>query len=268
MPGLGGAGLSSVGDMSVPHDLGCTESPQAAAWASAKSNFRTLFGEAGPDPFDVSDHQALVKTHQTVMGDLTARGILGGQADDCGEGRLFLTMLSVFSADQPAALLQALYSVEQLTSPILTLLLDIPWIATAQSGWPFFGLLAQLNQNIQKVEDMVNTPEMDSLDKPAAQKYFQALAAAMPSKNFEAMHEASVVYTDKPDDASAISFLTAMAGQAMVLPLNERIQVLQSMQQVFKQVVGGRDALVMMLGTRWPVWSFLHAAITPITTAA
>jgi len=238
------------------------------AWASAKSHFRTLFGETGPDPFDVASHEAVVKIHQTVMSDLTARGVLGGAEDECGEGRLFLTLSSVFSADQSAALLQALHSVEQLTSPVLTLLLDIPWIATAQSGWPFFGMLAQLNMKVSATEDLVNTPDMDGLDHPSAQKYFQGLTAAMPSMNFQAMQEASAVYTDNPDQANAFAFLTAMAGQAMVLPLNERIQVLNSMQQVFKNVVTGRDALVVMLGTRWPMWSFLHAAITPITTAA
>jgi len=257
-----------VGGMNVPHDLGCTESPQAVAWASAKSHFRALFGEAGPDPFEVASHEAVVKTHQTVMSDLTARGALGGDADDCGEGRLFLTLLSVFSADQSTALLQALHSVDQLTSPVLTLLLDIPWIATAQSGWPVFGMLAQLNLKVKKADDLVNTPEMDGLDHPAANKYFRGLEAAMPSMNFQAMQEASVTYTDKPDEANAFAFLTAMAGQAMVLPLNERVQVLQSMQQVFKQVVTGRDALIVMLGTRWPLWSFLHAAIMSITTAA
>merc|ERR1712048_1119176 len=158
--------------------------------------------------------------------------------------------------------------VEQLSSPTMTLTLDIPWIATAQAGWPFFGLFAQLNLRAQQVEALVNPVDMDGLETAASQQYYSAIAGAVPSLDIATMAQASVSYIEKPPEGATLGVLTAMSGQATVLPLQERVRVLQQLQQAFKQVTDTPQALIFMLSTRWPLWTFMHLVITPITTAA
>eukprot|EP00928_Gymnodinium_smaydae_P019802 TRINITY_DN17622_c0_g1_i1.p1 TRINITY_DN17622_c0_g1~~TRINITY_DN17622_c0_g1_i1.p1 ORF type:complete len:420 (-),score=120.50 TRINITY_DN17622_c0_g1_i1:52-1236(-) len=263
--GFGGAANPAMDQIELPHDLGCTEGPRKAAWASAKATFRSVFGEAGAGPFEVVDMQVVMATLQAAMQELTASGALAPNVEDqCGQGRLFLTMLSMMATEQPLALLEALGGVEQLASPVLTLMLDIPWIATAQAGWPFFGLMAQLSMRAQTTEGVVNPLEADGLDTALSQQFFQQLAAAVPSLDVGTMAQASVAYTEQPPEGNALSLLTAMAAQAAVMPLEERARILQSMQQAFKQVVQGSPQLVAMLTTRWPLWSLLHLAVTPI----
>merc|ERR1711879_178244 len=115
-----------------------------------------------------------------------------------------------------------------LSSPLMTLMLDIPWIATAQAGWPFFGLLSQLSMRAQQTEGVVNSLEADGLDTPAAQQFFQNIAVSVPSLDIGAIAEASVAYTELPPEGNALSLLTALAAQAAVMPLEQRARVLQS----------------------------------------
>lgn len=272
--GFGGGGQPAAAgggaDQELPQDLGCLEDPRAAAWASAKTRFRSVFGESGSPPFEIIDPQVMKALHQAVTAELNSWGALAPETKGhCGYGKLFYTLLTVAVAeDEPLALLQALQGVEQLSSPSMTLILDIPWIATAQAGWPFFGLFAQLNLRAQQVEGLVNPLDMDGLDSVASQQFYGAIAGAVPSLDIGAMAQASVSYIEKPPEGATLGVLTALGGQATVLPLQERVRVLQQMQQAFKQVIDTPQALIFMLSTRWPVWSFLHLAITPITTSA
>lgn len=57
---------------------------------------------------------------------------------------------------------------EALTSPMLTLLLDIPW-ASYQPMWPFFGFLAQMA--IKRVQSKQNDFNIDGLQGPELQQF-------------------------------------------------------------------------------------------------
>merc|ERR1712226_1524959 len=108
---------------------------------------------------------------------------------------------------------------------------------------------------------------MDGLDNVVAQQFYSAIAGAIPTLDIGAMAQACANFIEKPPDASTLGVLTALGGQAAVLPLEERVRVLQQLQQAFKQVTDTPQALIFMLSTRWPLWNFLHLAVTPISTA-
>jgi hypothetical protein len=257
-------------DQQIPYDLGCLEDSRAAVWASVKSQFRQVFGESGAAPFESIDPQVMKTLHTTVTKELTAAGALAMETNgQCPYGKFFYTLLTVATSEaEPLALLEAFQTVEQLSSPAMTLFLDIPWIATATAGWPFFGLFAQLSVRAQQVEGLANSLDMDGLDSMASQQYYAAIAKAIPGLDLGTMAQASVNYLEKPPNGVTLGVLSALGGQAAVLPLTQRVQVLQQMQVAFRQVIKDPQALIFMICTRWPLWSFMHLAITPIATPA
>merc|ERR1719336_1932688 len=110
-----------------PPDLACSASPRTPAWAAAKQHFRGLFPAAAAVP-QLASREAMTASMEGALKDLKAMEALGPQAvDECGLGKLCLQLLSFASIDDPAAIVQ-LFSV-----------------ALAGAGWPFFGLLSQLN---------------------------------------------------------------------------------------------------------------------------
>ena len=55
---------------------------------------------------------------------------------------------------------------EAFASPVLTLLLDIPWVATALSGWPLFGLMAQMSlRKAEALNGLIDQNQIDGVTK-------------------------------------------------------------------------------------------------------
>jgi len=248
--------------MAVP-DLGCLEGPQAAVWKEVKMDFRGLFPDSGPPVRPVA-REALVDALDRAMKKLKDANALGSDVQECGLGRVSLQLVTFASTEDPTALDQLFSGVERLTSPVLTMLLDTNWIQVAQSGWPLFGLLAQISLTKQR-EGLLSGEQIDGLDDPAARAVFDAFSSALANENHGEVVQASAMFlsTEAPEAKSVFGSLTAFAGRAAALPAQERAEALQSMQGAFKQMIGDGVELDAALGTRWPLWGLTHAAVDP-----
>jgi len=194
---------------------------------------------------------------------LKAAGALSPEAaDECGLGKLCIQLFSFAAIDDPQVLPQLFSGFEPLASPVLTMLLDMPWAALAQAGWPIFGLLSQINLRKAQI-GALNDDAVDGMDAPAAKQFQAELAIALSSKDgLAAQRAASTYLAGGVQGASALGPLTAMATQAMASPEpQERMQLLDVMQQAFKQVIGSGPELDLALSTKWPLWGMLHAAL-------
>lgn len=244
-------------------DLGCNEGPQAAVWKEVKMDFRGLFPESGPPAKPVT-REVLVNALDRAMKRLTDAKALASDAQECGLGRVSLQLVTFASTEDPAALAQLFSGVERLTSPVLTMLLDTNWIQVAQSGWPLFGLLAQISLTKQR-EGLLSGEQVDGLDDPTARSVFDAFSSALEKEDHGEIVQTSATFlnTETPEAKSPFGTLTAFAGRAAALPAQERAQALQSMQAAFKQMIGDGVELDVALGTRWPLWGLTHAAVDP-----
>lgn len=244
-------------------DLGCTEGPHAAVWKDVKQDFRGLFPEGGP-PVKAVARSALVDALDRAMKRLKDANALASDAQECGLGRVSLQLVTFASTEDPSGLAQLFSGVERLTSPVLTMLLDTNWIQVAQSGWPLFGLLAQISLTKQR-EGLLSGEQIDGLNDPAARAVFDAFSSALEKEDHGEVVQASAMFlsTEAPEAKSVFGSLTAFAGRAAALPAQERAEALQSMQGAFKQMIGDGVELDAALGTRWPLWGLTHAAVDP-----
>merc|ERR1719253_1873043 len=81
--------------------------------------------------------------------------------------------------EDTAGLMQLFSSVEPIASPVLTLLLDVPWAALAQAGWPFFGLLSQLNHRKINSPEAIKMEAVDGMGDPSTYQFFHDLQVAL-----------------------------------------------------------------------------------------
>mmetsp|Transcript_15597 Transcript_15597/g.35463 ORF Transcript_15597/g.35463 Transcript_15597/m.35463 type:complete len:342 (-) Transcript_15597:81-1106(-) len=261
--GMGGApGMPQQGVSDPPPDLACTASPRTPAWGAAKQHFRALFpGRSVPQ---LASREAMSSSMEGALRDLKSMEALGPQAvDECGLGKLCLQLLSFASIDDPTALVQLFSGFEQLSSPVLTMLLDVPWVALAAAGWPIFGLMSQLNLRRSHVPGALNNDAVDGLDDPVNRAFQMELKSA---PDHAAVEKAAAAYLQKETKGSALGPLTAMAAQAAGSSSpQERMAILQGLQVGFKQVIGSPGELDIAMGTQWPLWSYLHAAIEGLT---
>merc|ERR1719399_84839 len=233
----------------TPPDMECTSGSQAAAWQSVKNRFRNIFTGPGGG-FVLTPREQLVATLHGAMEDLMATKALTGESGDCGLGRLCLQILSVLTVEDPAALVSLLQQTEQLASPILTLLLDVPWGLVGRSGWPFFGLLSQFN--LRKLHAGSNDEQTDGLTDPLAKQFHAEIATALPAGNTEALKAAATAFLEKGQQQSPLGPFCAVAAQAAV-SAEERPQMLQGLQVALKQVMNSAAELEVALSTRWPL---------------
>eukprot|EP00442_Polarella_glacialis_P012441 CAMPEP_0115096284 /NCGR_PEP_ID=MMETSP0227-20121206/29622_1 /TAXON_ID=89957 /ORGANISM="Polarella glacialis, Strain CCMP 1383" /LENGTH=276 /DNA_ID=CAMNT_0002489969 /DNA_START=88 /DNA_END=918 /DNA_ORIENTATION=- len=245
-------------------ELACVVGPRTETWASAKQRFRAIF-MIQPAWLPVPK-EALTATMQSAVADLNGHSALAPHlADECGLGKLSIQLLSMSAIEDPAALLQLFSSVEQLSAPVLTLLLDVPWVALAQAGWPIFGLLSQINVRKAQLQGALNDDVTDGMQEASAQQFQAELAAALNSQDGidgMALQRAAAVYMGSPAKGSALALLTAMATQAAVAPdAQERVQLLEVLQQGFKQSIGSGAELDVALATKWPLWGLIHMAL-------
>lgn len=270
---MGGAPMGAAPqtqEVMLPQDMGCTEIPRGPIWARAKASFREIYGEAGTPPFYVAPRDTVTTMLNNVMNGLQSEKALSPEAqDECGFGKYFLQLSTISSADDANSVSEMIRGIEQVSSPLLTILLDIPWAGTAQSSWPFFGLLAQVSlRKQQEGAETLNDLQTDGLEDASAQEFFQALINAMPSTDLAAMVQASSVYLEaSPKSGATLPFFTAVAAQAAVAPLEQRLEALQVIQRAFKRSIQDAGGLEVVLSTRWPLWTLLHMAVTPLAVS-
>lgn len=171
--------------------------------------------------------------------------------EECGMGRLCMSLLGIASGEAGGSVLGA----PSLHSPLLTLLLDVPWYLLMQSGWPFFGLLAQVHLQSHKLEDVPK--------KGREAAYFQELGTALAQKDAGKLAAAGAEFLFHKDEISnTLSVLCALASQLLELSPTEQQagDVLTQLQVFFKQAVRNVEDLQVTLDSAWPLYGLLHAA--------
>jgi len=250
-------------------DLACLEGPRAVGWQRAKLYFRAVFELEGTSPLSLPNREFLVASLDGAMQELKAVNALSPEApDECGLGKLSLQLLTFATVEDPAALVQIFAGLEQLSSPVMTMLLDVPWAATAQAGWPIFGLLGLLNMKKGQLDGILNTLEIDGMADVPGQALQIELATALQAADGNMLMQAGANYLARAEMAgtqgSALAPLTALAAQAAGNPsAQERLGFMQVLQTAFKQVVGSAAELDVALSTNWPVWCLIQLAVEP-----
>lgn len=245
----------------APADLACLAGPRGPNWGSAKMGFRNIFSAQLP-PWKLAKREVLTTAMDGVMRDLKAVNAFSPQAaDECGLGKLCLQLLSFATVEDPLALIQLFINYEQLSSPVLTMLLDVPWVILAQTGWPIFGLLAQINLRKGELQGALNDDAVDGLLEPESKAYQAYLSAALEVSDGATIVAASNAYLDTRAKAS-LGQLTAIAAQVLALQtVSEKAQQLQILQDGFKQVIQTAAELDIALSTQWPLWAIVHLAV-------
>eukprot|EP00928_Gymnodinium_smaydae_P079262 TRINITY_DN63232_c0_g1_i1.p1 TRINITY_DN63232_c0_g1~~TRINITY_DN63232_c0_g1_i1.p1 ORF type:complete len:294 (-),score=78.78 TRINITY_DN63232_c0_g1_i1:47-928(-) len=247
----------------APRDMGCTEGPRAEAWRSVKLRMHSLFNTS-TGPFKLASIDALAEAVQGSIAEIQPSGGFAAEsAGECGFGKLFLQVLSMTLMDSPEGLAQFLQEHPTLSSPVMTALLDIPWTAVAQSGWPLFGVLAQVNyKKLEVLGPVLNYDAIDGLGDDAVRKYFEVMGVAQKQGDLVGMAQASTEFLQKaPQSGGPLSTLTALATQAAVqMNVQRRFELLGILQQTFRETVTSAATLDIALTTRWPLWGFLHVA--------
>merc|ERR1719235_2531572 len=122
-----------------------------------------------------------------------------------------------------------------MASPTLTLLLDLPWLATAMAGWPFFGILSQVAlHKVNVLQGMLQSDALDGLDDQISRTYFGEVTKASETGDLVAMFQASAKYLQVcgTGPASVLGQLTAMATQVAVqTDVKQRMDSIQALQK-------------------------------------
>jgi len=249
----------------APVDMGCADGPRAAQWLGVKKRFRKLFDGAN-GPFKPVSEDDLVSTVKVSIAEIEAVRGLSTDPDavnECGFGKLFIQLMSLVTVEDPSGIAQYFQEHPSVSSPVLTMLLDIPWISMAQSGWPFMGILAQINfQKAKLLTPMLNVAAVDGLANEAVSAYFDLMAGSQHTGDMLAMATASQMYLRTPPQGSPYATLTAMATQcAISMDIQERLRGIQALQEGFRQAIATPGELDIALTIRWPLWGFLHVSV-------
>lgn len=243
----------------APEDMECATGVTVGAWAEVKQQFRQSV--SGPS----IGRDGLTKALEDAIATLKQANALAREnAEECGFGKFNLQLLSFTAIEDPVNLVQLFTGLEDIASPVLTMLLDVPWETIAQSGWPFFGLLAQMSARRSEVPDNagLNPEAVDGLDEAAAFKFFQDLVAAMSTQDMEAMGKAAGDFLgNETGGRGSLGPLTAIAAQLVTAKPDQKTPLSQALQLAFKQVIGSGPELDIALGTRWPLWILLSAGV-------
>lgn len=255
---LGGAAVALGQDVD-PLAFGCGNGRYAEAWGLAKRQLRGVFENpsAGLAP---TNKQMLRDALEAVQAGLKSSSALSTEAaGECGLGRLSIQLLGV--ATLPAEeLIQIFSRSEQLASPVLTALLDVPWLAVAQSGWPVYALLGEIN--LQRREaGITNIDEVDGLDQPLGQAFYNELTQAIIQGDGAAIGRVTNMFLSIPDaQQNAFGWLTALVAGGASAEAKVRVEILDTTQSSLKQILTGAVGLDIAVGTQWPFWGLMHMA--------
>lgn len=230
-------------------DFSCAGIPK---WVAV----REIFGAAAPvlatEPLGAGGVRQLL---DVALGSMVEGGDKGAmtQQDDCGLGRLLLHILATIADDYTADELgHMVRQIEPLHSPLMTVLLDIPWAQVTQSMWPFAAVLHQLS--LRRREAL--PPEFDQLKGVHQQFHAFITAALAEGKAAEApavLGEAAQQYIDATRDAPPSATGTAAAVLARGLAQRDAA-ALDAAQSLVQQLVASPTDLDAFLVSHWPVF--------------
>merc|ERR1740130_1170660 len=156
-------------------------------------------------------------------------------------GRLCMTLLAMMASEGQGSL----NHVPSLHSPLLTILLDVPWPRLMRSGWPLFGLLAQLAFRSpasadEPFGDGLIARYYRSLHAGLAKPISPAALAQLGASFVEQQEAAEADASTDPGRLHVMPALCALASQLLgpdMLVPGRSDAALQHMQGFFKQAV-------------------------------
>lgn len=256
----------------IPQDLACAQGPNAATWSKVKLRFRGLLEQQPSGPFRPASPDAVKAALDGAIADIQAvngfaPAVSGGDAE-CGFGKILLQLLSIVLVDDASAVSQIFRSSEALASPVLTVLLDLPWVETALSGWPFFGILAQVAfHKVAVLGTALDSSVIDGLSDGATQSYYNQVVSAQQTGDLEAMAMAAATYMQTPplvptEEPPIFGSLAAAATQALAQTnVQQRLDLMHGIQGSLRSRLESAADLEVALTTRWPIWSLLHVCV-------
>eukprot|EP00397_Hematodinium_sp_SG-2012_P031694 GEMP01033682.1.p1 GENE.GEMP01033682.1~~GEMP01033682.1.p1 ORF type:complete len:312 (+),score=59.59 GEMP01033682.1:43-978(+) len=233
--------------------LDCSDSP---VWNDVRQRLSALFTEESA--FGIMAPARIEPTLHRIMETLTA----GKPTTDCGVGKLMIQLLAMLAADETSAALTVAMRNETLSSPVMTLVLDIPWETLRL--WPFMGIFAQVAA--RQVTHSPNESKMDGLENAEIVQYAAGLSSAVVERNWNAMHELSKIFLEQGQQLAEevpLGYITSLFVQAAALfRMKERpLELLVLAQNLLKGIVRTPEDLMAVLSTRWPMWGMAHLSM-------
>jgi len=239
-------------------DLTCEKTAQLQTWLNVQQKFQYILGPAAGF-VALNKENTLEPAVASITQDIAS--LPTENAGECGIGQLMLQLLKVITIDSDGELIGQIKSQDQLSSPILTLLLDVPW-TSYQPEWPMFGLLAQAA--VRRSQTHTNNEATDGLVQPELKQLANAMNHAIGDSNLDVLKGLSNAFIEFGSDAvqvSPIGFLTAVFAQAVTAPTKKEAQAMFSDAQIFmKNMISSPSDLETTLGSRWPMWGMAYLA--------
>ena len=255
-------GAPPVGTQQSAQQLDLLCSP---AWRESKRRLAEVFSQPAAALVTLSPME-ISSLISTVSESLPVSELADGA--QCGLARLSLQMLSTIeqisrsSADEVAL---ALLSTEPLHSPMLTVLLDVPWVETVNSGWPFFPLLAQWHlRNLQAASKVGG--ERDGMNEQVIAEFHKIVTEALRDQNLGRVVEISseflkIAGNQQVAESYPIAVAAALAGVTIgVKDPIEKASLFENTQSIIVASIRNPNDLVYVLHSVWPIWSLLNLA--------
>jgi len=212
--------------------------------------------------------QALVDKAENAIK--AVRGLSFSPVDECSMGRLCMSLMALAAApddNSPAGIVAAggggagsVLPALAMHSPLLTVLLDMPWRLVLASGWPLFGILAQLNLRRARHDDapLSGQPAM----------YFISLGAGLERQEAYSLATLGAEFLRSVEGRAHASThvlpgLCALASQLLSPEVGTRggmptDTALKQVQGFYRQAVQGIEDVQGTLDTAWPLYRVLH----------
>lgn len=242
-------------------ELTCSEAANSADWLEVKRMTSLQFSHwrAGVKMLATAQLQVLV---DSAVSRLSAHS----HVDECGMGRLCMSLLAIIASNTGGSLIGA----RAIHSPVLTILLDVPWRLVIQSGWPLFAMLAQLHLRARRPESVPTTGG-------PAEEYFHTLAKSLEQHQVDSLAGLGATFLRLEEGrahasayvtpglcALASQLLSPEVGTAAGMPAGD---ALQRVQGFFRQAVQSIEDLQGTLDSAWPFFGVLHLAALHLSLA-
>jgi hypothetical protein len=261
--------------LQVPPDLACSQGPNAKTWAVVKQRFRAVIENhtkesTTPGPFAPVPRDVLKDTIDSSIKEIQAVGGFDMKSQaECGFGKLSLQLLSLAMVDDPAVSAQSITEMTAIASPVLTFLLEIPWVSIALSGWPFFGVLAQVTFNkVNLLTGVLDNEAVDGVVDEVDREFLRAASAVKENGDLSTMFGAAYAYLAANPKGGPFGVATAMATQLVLqTDVQKRARACGDLQDAMRSVVKNPRELDLAMTTRWPLWSTIHIAVDAFAAA-
>jgi hypothetical protein len=200
-------------------------------------------------------------------------------SSECGLARLMTQLLQLVAkfgepGTSPSMVNEAILATEPVHSPLLTVLLDIPWVDTINSGWPYFQLMGQVQmRNWQDPNRQNPLPRDLIVQDESMTQFYTTVMTAVEAQDFNLLVQASSLFLEFAGEEAQqlalkhpMAFVTAIAGVSVgVSDPVQKASLFDQMQSVMVAAIHTPEDLVYVLNTSWPIWSLINLSIMAAT---